>query len=43
MTGVLLVLILIFSFIDPAFHSTSNFRNILTDASILLVMAVGMT
>ena len=43
MSGVLLVLILIFSIIDPAFHSTSNFRNILTDASILLVMAVGMT
>jgi len=43
MSGVLLVLILIFSAIDPAFHSTSNFRNILTDASILLVMAVGMT
>jgi ribose transport system permease protein len=43
MSGVLLLLILVFSFLDPAFHTTSNFRNILTDGSILLVMAVGMT
>jgi ribose transport system permease protein len=43
MTGVLLVLIVIFAVVDSAFATTSNFRNILTDASILMVMAVGMT
>jgi ribose transport system permease protein len=43
MAGVLLVLIIVFSVLDSAFSTTSNFRNILTDASILLVMAVGMT
>jgi len=43
MSGVLLVLIVVFSILDPAFSTTSNFRNIVTDASILLVMAVGMT
>jgi ribose transport system permease protein len=43
MTGVLLVLVVIFSIADPAFHTLSNFRNVLTDASIVLVMAVGMT
>jgi ribose transport system permease protein len=43
MSGVLLALIIVFSLLDPAFHTLSNFRNILTDGSILLVMAVGMT
>jgi ribose transport system permease protein len=43
MSGVLLVLILVFSVLDSAFATTTNFRNIVTDASILLVMAVGMT
>jgi ribose transport system permease protein len=43
MLGVLVVLLVIFSIADPAFHTLTNFRNILTDASILLVMAVGMT
>jgi ribose transport system permease protein len=44
MTGVLLVLIVIFSVLKPdAFPTTDNGRNILMDASILLVMAVGMT
>jgi ribose transport system permease protein len=43
MTGVLVVLIIIFAIADSAFATGSNFRNILTDASILMVMAVGMT
>lgn len=44
MTGVLLVLIVIFSILKPnAFPTTDNARNVLMDASILLVMAVGMT
>src|SRR3954447_7082017 len=43
MSGVLLALIIVFSLLDSAFATTSNFRNILTDASVLLVMAVGMT
>jgi ribose transport system permease protein len=43
MTGVLLALIVVFSLLDSAFATTTNLRNILTDASILLVMAVGMT
>ena len=43
MSAVLLALIIVFSLLDSAFATTSNFRNILTDASILLVMAVGMT
>jgi ribose transport system permease protein len=43
MSAVLLALIIVFSLLDSAFATTSNFRNILTDASVLLVMAVGMT
>jgi ribose transport system permease protein len=44
MTGVLLVLIVIFAILKPdAFPTTDNGRNILMDASIFLVMAVGMT
>ena len=44
MGGVLLVLIIVFSILEPdAFPTVANFRNILIDAAVLLVMAVGMT
>jgi ribose transport system permease protein len=43
MTGVLIALIVIFGIANSAFATGNNFRNILTDASILMVMAVGMT
>ena len=44
MGGVLLVLILIFSVLEPeAFPTVENFRNVLMDAAVLMVMAVGMT
>ena len=42
--GVILVMVVIFSAIRPdAFPTLTNTRNILTDVSILLVMAVGIT
>lgn len=43
MSAVLLALLIVFGAVDPSFATTSNFRNIVTDASILMVMAVGMT
>jgi ribose transport system permease protein len=44
MGGVLLVLIVIFSILEPtAFPTVDNFRNVLMDAAVLMVMAVGMT
>lgn len=44
MSIVLLVLIAVFSIVAPgAFPSIANARNIITDASTLMVMAVGMT
>jgi ribose transport system permease protein len=44
MGGVLLVLVVVFSILQPsAFPTADNFRNILMDAAVLMVMAVGMT
>ena len=44
MAGVLLLLIVIFSVLEPeAFPTVDNFRNVLMDAAVLMVMAVGMT
>jgi ribose transport system permease protein len=44
MGGVLFVLIVIFSILEStAFPTVDNFRNVLMDAAVLLVMAVGMT
>jgi ribose transport system permease protein len=44
MLGVLAILIVVFTYINPpAFMSVYNFRNILADATALLVIAVGMT
>ena len=44
MGGVLLVLIVVFSILAPeAFPTVDNFRNVLMDAAVLMVMAVGMT
>jgi len=44
MGGVLLVLVVVFSLLEPsAFPTADNFRNILMDAAVLMVMAVGMT
>jgi ribose transport system permease protein len=44
MTGVLLVLVLVFSIAAPdSFPTTFTLRNLLTDMAVLLVMAVGMT
>ena len=44
LTGVLLLMAIVFSVLRPdAFPTVANGRNILTDVSILLVMAVGMT
>src|SRR4051794_14693184 len=44
MGGVLLVLIVVFSILEPtAFPTVDNFRNVLMDAAVLMVMAVGMT
>jgi len=44
MGGVLLVLVVVFSILEPeAFPTADNARNILTDAAVLMVMAVGMT
>jgi ribose transport system permease protein len=44
MTGVLLVLVLVFSFAAPeSFPTPVTLRNLLTDMAVLLVMAVGMT
>jgi ribose transport system permease protein len=44
MTGVLLLLILVFSIVRPAaFPTIDNGRNVLNDAAVLLVMAVGQT
>ena len=44
MTGVLLVLVLVFSIAAPdSFPTPVTLRNLLTDMAVLLVMAVGMT
>lgn len=44
MTGVLVILIAVFTIARPdSFPSFANFRNILMDMSVLLVMAVGIT
>jgi ribose transport system permease protein len=44
MGGVLLVLVVVFSILEPSsFPTADNFRNILMDAAVLMVMAVGMT
>jgi ribose transport system permease protein len=44
MSAVLLALIVIFSVLKPnAFPTVDNARNIVTDAAVLMVMAVGMT
>jgi ribose transport system permease protein len=44
MGGVLLVLVFVFSILEPdAFPTVENFRNDLMDAAVLMVMAVGMT
>ena len=44
MTGVLLVLVLVFSFAAPdSFPTPVTLRNVLTDMAVLLVMAVGAT
>src|SRR4051812_50167566 len=44
MGGVLLVLVLVFSILEPtAFPTVDNFRNVLMDAGVLMGMAVGMT
>jgi ribose transport system permease protein len=44
MGGVLIALFLVFSILEPnAFPTTENAQNILMDASVLMVMAVGMT
>jgi ribose transport system permease protein len=44
MGGVLLVLVVVFSILESsAFPTSDNFRNILMDAAVLMVMAVGMT
>ena len=44
MTGVLLVLVLVFSIAAPdSFPTTFTLRNLLTDMAVLLVMAVGVT
>jgi ribose transport system permease protein len=44
MTGVLLVLVLVFSLAAPeSFPTPVTLRNLLTDMAVLLVMAVGMT
>ncbi len=44
MVVVLAVLVVVFSYLNgPAFMSLYNFRNVLADASALLILAVGMT
>src|SRR3954454_16965425 len=44
MGGVLLVLVIVFAIFEPeAFPTTDNARNVLMDAAVLMVMAVGMT
>src|SRR3954449_10690974 len=44
MGGVLLVLVIVFSILEStAFPTTENLRNVLMDAAVLMVMAVGMT
>ncbi len=44
MTGILILLVLFFTFMRPnTFASTFNLRNIFLDASVLLVISIGMT
>ncbi len=43
LTIVIIVLAIIFAFINPRFASIANFTNILTQASFIIIMAVGMT
>ncbi len=42
-TAVLLVIIVVFSFVNPRFFAIENFLNILTQAAPFIIMAVGMT
>ena len=43
LTIVIVVLAVIFALINPRFASVANFSNILTQASFIIIMAVGMT
>ena len=43
LTIVIVVLAVLFAFINPRFATLTNFVNILTQASFIIVMAVGMT
>ena len=43
LTIVIIVLAVIFAVINPRFASVANFSNILTQASFIIIMAVGMT
>lgn len=43
LTIVIVVLAILFAFINPRFATLTNFVNILTQASFIIVMAVGMT
>ena len=42
-TAVIVVLAVLFILINPRFGTITNFINILTQASFIIVMAVGMT
>ena len=43
LTAVIVVLAILFILINPRFGTITNFINILTQASFIIVMAVGMT
>ncbi len=43
LTVVIVVLAILFAFINPRFASIANFINILTQASFIIIIAVGMT
>ena len=43
LTVVIVVLAVIFALINPRFASVANFINILTQASFIIILAVGMT
>lgn len=43
LTVVLIVLIVVFALINPRFATVANFTNILTQASYIIILAVGMT
>ena len=42
-TVFLLLIVVVFSFVNPRFFATENFLNILTQAAPFIIMAVGMT